>query len=237
VFFGNRVPGVLLVLVATVFLVSVVAAVGGRNGFPLYAWGAANPGDILTGQLWRLFTWEFFESEPLALLFACFIFLTLGIDLALRWGRVRFVLNFLGLSAIVAALVTALSLVYRPLGAMYFSGTWPIQEAFIILWAAYYPSRQLRLFFLVSVAGRQLIYLTVAITALFSLFYGFATFVPHFVAEALAIVIAFAPTPRNLWLEAKLRGLEKQRRATHLKSVPRSVSDDDEPPTGGRWLN
>ena len=234
---GNRVPAIVFVLAIATFAASIIGAVGERNGFPLMSWAALNPDLILHGQLWRLFTWVFFEASPFGLLFGCLMLVTIGSDLASRWSPTRFVLYYLGLTSLVAGVICGMSYLLPSLRDMVFVGTWPAQEALIILWAAYYPSRQIRFFFLLPVAGRSLIYATIGFTVLMALYYGIALFIPHFVAETIALAIAFAPTPRNLWLEAKLRGIEKQRRATHLKSVPRNLGDDEDPPSGGRWLN
>ena len=232
--FGGRVPPIIGVLIVATFVASIVGVVGARHGFPLLAWTALIPAAVRQGQLWRGFTWVFFETEPMALVFACLSLFWFGRDLALRWGPGRFVLNYLGLAVVVGALVTGISFIYPSIAGAGYLGTWPIQEALIILWASYYPSRQLMF---PPLAGRQIVVGTIVMTAVFALYSGIDLFIPHFIAEALALLIVYAPMPRTLWLEAKLRGMEKQRRASHLKSVPRTLSDDEDPPSGGRWLN
>ncbi len=232
---GGRFPPIIGLVIFVTVVASIVGAIGERNGFPLLRLGALIPDRLVHGEVWRLFTWIFFEREPIALVFACLSMYWFGRDLAYRFGPTRFVLMYLGGAALVGAATFAIAQLYSPLGAGAWVGSWPMQEALIILWASYYPTRQIRVYFVVPLGGRQLILLTLAGTVLFAIFYGVASFVPHFVAELIALAFVNLPSPRQLWLESKLRGMEQKRR-THLKAVPRESSDDDKPPSG-RWLN
>ena len=232
--FGGRLPPIIGLLIVTTFVASVVAALGLRHGFPLFELSAFVPDRLLRGELWRTVTWVFLELEPMGLLFACLSLYWFGRDLALRWGPGRFLAYYLGLAASVAGITFLVSRVYTPIAAMPFYGTWPVQEALIILWASYYPTRQIRVYFIVPLAGRQLIVLTVAGTVLYAVFHGIDQFIPHFIAEALALAVMALPSPRAMWMEAKLSGMEKKRRGGHLKAVPREPKDE---PPGGRWLN
>lgn len=234
---GGRIPPIIFVLMAATAVLSIVGTVGMRHGFPLPAWGALVPELVLHGQAWRLFTWVLFEIDhPFSLIFACLALIWFGRDLALRWGTIRFVLFYFGLATVIGALVTALSLAYSPLRGYAYLGTWPLQEATIILWASFYPSRQLLMYFVLPLGGRMLVLLTIAMTVLFSLFYGIEQFIPHFIAEALAL--GMAAIPGDLWTEHKLRVMEQKRRASHLRSVPRDPTPPEgEGPPNGRWLN
>jgi membrane associated rhomboid family serine protease len=244
--FGGRVPPVILVFIVTTAVASIVGAVGIRHGFPLVRWCTLSPEAVLHGQLWRLFTWIFFELDPISLLFACLMLYWFGRDLAYRWGAGRFVLYYMGLTTAVGVIIVGLSRLYAPLGAYQWTGSWPMQEALIIFWATYYPTRQIFVYFVLPLGGRTLILATIAGTVLFSLFAGLEAFIPHFLAEGIALAVLALPSPSALWFERKLHNLEKQRRASHLKIVPRDTDlrdhDKDGPPgkdhpPGGRWLN
>jgi membrane associated rhomboid family serine protease len=229
---------------ATIVIVSIVGAVGARHGFPLIAWGVLEPTLVLKGQLWRLFTWVFFETDPISLVFSCAMLYWFGRDLAYRWGPTRFVLYYMGLATAIGLATVGLSRLYAPLAEFAWAGSGPLQAAFAIFWATYYPTRQLNLF-VAAIAGRNLVLLVIGGTVLFALFGGIEHFIPHFLAEGLTLALLSLPSPTTFWLERKLHNMEKQRRASHLKIVPR---DGDRPrdkeaapgkdhPPGGRWLN
>jgi membrane associated rhomboid family serine protease len=242
--FGGPVPPVIIVLIVATMVASIVGVVGIRHGFPLVVWASLTPDAILHGQLWRLFTWIFFEDQPFALIFACLMLYWFGRDLAYRWGPSRFVLYYLGLATVVGIVLVGLSRFYAPLAHYGWLGSWPMQEALIIFWATYYPTRQILVYFVVPLGGRRLILFTIAGTVLFSLYYGLEAFLPHFLAEGIALAVLALPSPRAFFLERKLHSMEKQRRASHLKIVPRdgdrphdidATPGKDRPP--GRWLN
>jgi len=239
---AGRMPPIVVVLMVTTIVLSIVAAVGLRNGFPLAEWAALIPQRVLRGEAWRLFTWVFFEiSHPVNLLFACVCLYVFGSDLALRWGPTRFIVNYLGLATVVGATVVAIGRIYPPLAAGALLGSWPVQLAFIIFWASFFPTKQLRYF--VPLGGRTLILVTLGGTLLYALYAGIEQFTAHFIAEGIALAVVRLPSPRMWWLERKLRGMEKRRRSGHLKAVPRDSADrnadsDDKPdPPDGRWLN
>src|SRR5207253_3309647 len=64
-------PFVVGLLVVATFLLSVTAAILGRNGIPLGGYGLLVPPLVWSGQVWRLITWQFFELEPIGLIFSC----------------------------------------------------------------------------------------------------------------------------------------------------------------------
>jgi membrane associated rhomboid family serine protease len=234
-------PPVIMVFIVATLAASIAAVVGGRNGAPIAQWCALLPSEVMRGQLWRLFTWVFFELEhPINLVFACLSFYWFGSDLAYRWGAARFVVYTLGIASLVGAAVCGLSLVLPSATLGGYATAWPLQDAIIILWATYFPTRQINLYMVLPLNGRALITVTVVGTVLYALYAGFAVMLPHFVAEGIALAALRLPSPRMWWLERKLRGMEKQRRSSHLKAVPRDAdasSDDKSDPPGGRWLN
>jgi membrane associated rhomboid family serine protease len=232
---GGRFPPIIGVIIAATFLASIAGVIGERNGVPILSKGALMPALVMKGEVWRLFTWIFFELSPMGLIFGCLALYWFGRDLAFRFGPTRFAIGYFGGAVLVGAAVVGLSFLWAPLREGVWLGSIPLQEAVIILWASYYPTRKLLLYFVVPLGGRTLVLVTIAGTLLYAVFSGFAALIPHFIAEGLALAFVNLPSPRELWLESKLRGMEQKRR-THLKAVPREPGDDDKPPSG-RWLN
>jgi hypothetical protein len=239
----GRMPPVVAVYIVVTIAASIIAVTGLRNEVPILEWCGLAPSLVLRGQLWRLFTWVFFEvGHPINLVFACLSYYWWGSDLAYRWGTTRFVIYTLGLATVVGVIVTGLSLVLpASLLAPFYVTSWPLQDALIILWATYYPTRTINFYMVLPLAGRALITITALGTVLYALYDGLGAFVPHFLAEGIAFAVLRVPSPRMWWLERKLRGMEKRTRATHLRAVPRDVdrdADNDKPdPPSGRWLN
>ena len=232
---GRGLPSIVLVFIVATAVLSLVGIVGERHGIPLLRYCALVTPEVMRGQGWRLFSWVFFEIEPWNLVLGCLGLYWFGRDLAARWGTVRFVVTYLGLAAIVGSLTVVVSLFYTPLQQLPHVGSWALLDALVILWASYYPNQQILMMFVVPMSGRRIVYFTIGATVLLALFHGIDSFVPNFLAEAVALVVVLLPSPRELWIERKLRTMEHRRKATHLKSVPHD-RDDDAPPTG-RWLN
>jgi membrane associated rhomboid family serine protease len=232
VLLGGRFPRAAVLVAGLTLILSVLGAVAQRSGVPLLTLGVLTPALLLVGQLWRAVTWPFFEPTFLPLVFGVLIILFIGRDLVHAWGSWGFLRAYLG-TALGAALVTLLlGLVAAPVLVTSYAGPWAVVDALIIAWAALYPSRQILVYFVVPVGGRNLILLTVGGTALLALLDGPAFYVPHFAAEALALAWVYGYTPRTLWLRLKLRGLRftPTRRPSHLRPVERG----EEPP---RWLH
>jgi hypothetical protein len=234
-----RMPPVILGFIITIIVASLIGVVGLRNGFPLVEWCVFVPARVLHGEVWRLVTWTFFEIEhPISLIFACLTFYWFGADLAIRWGSRRFIVYMLGIAALTAGVITGISIAVPAIQLAPYLSSWPLGTAVIILWATYYPMREIRFYFVLPLAGRRLILFTLGATVLWALYAGLVVMLPEFVAEAIALVALRLPSPRTWWLEQKLKGMEKKRRPSHLRAVPRDTDDDkhDGPPDG-RWLN
>ncbi|MEO6953632.1 MAG: rhomboid family intramembrane serine protease [Polyangia bacterium] len=238
---GRGLPSIVLVLIIATAAMSIIGIVGERHGIKLLTACALVTSEVLRGQGWRLFTWVFFEIEPWNLVLACLGIYWFARDLATRWGTVRFIITYLGLAALIGALTVVTSLFYAPLRAIPQLGSWAILDALVILWASYYPTQQILMMFVIPMSGRRIVYFTIGATVLLALFRGIDSFVPNFIAEGIAVAVMFLPSPRELWIERKLRNMEHKRKATHLRSVPRDAGPHDEPPksdgSNGRWLN
>ena len=229
------VPAPVAILIVLTALASIVGAVGARHGFPLLSYGLLCGSHVLPNQPWRLLTWVFFETDPIGLLFGGLALYWFGSDLCRTWGARRFLAIYFGFTIAVAA---ATWLVGRFLwGEVYegwYHGTWPITDALIIAWAILHPAREIRIYFVVPAGGRALIYITIGMTVLMALFYGFALFVPHFLAEGF--MLAYLGPLQRPYLNWKMRRRKRIRRR-YLAAVDLGDRKEDEPGKPPRWIN
>jgi hypothetical protein len=221
-------------LIAATVLITAVGALLERNGVPVLTHTVLNPDRVLHGELWRLPLWVLVEPVGLNLVFGCLLLYFVGPDLLGSWSMRRFFAFYFGGAALAGAgtCLIGWSLwpeVYR---TTYYS-MWPMLDALLIAWAAYRPDAQIRMFFVVPIAGRHLITFTVAVTFVYALIYGFPVFVPHFLAILFALVFADVLSVRRLFLRGRMAMLQRdyKRRTAHLRMVER---DEDKPP---RWMH
>ena len=172
---------------------SIVSAV---DGGWLAQWAALVPSKVLHGQVWRLVTWPFVQTSPLALIFTLVVIYRLGGDLAVRWGDRR-LRRFATEIILAAALVTCL--LASAVGASYLHrlGGWAVTDMLVIAWARQFPEQPLVLYGLLVVRGRQLVQVTIAATLIYVLFWG-----PIALAPELTACLAAAMYPRG-WLSAR----------------------------------
>jgi len=231
--FGLFIPAPIVWLIALVLFMSAVGSLLERMGVPVLTYSLLLTTEVWKGQVWRLLTWAPLELRPLGLLFGVVILYFFCPDLLYRWGTRRFFVNFFGGAAIVGALTCLVAQLWGEVALMPHMGLWPMQEAMIIAWAALNPGRQILIYFVIPISGRHLIAITIAITVLFAMLHGFAVFVPHFIAELLALIYMDVFSFRRLYLRGRMAMLQRdyKRRTAHLHMVDR---DRDEPP---RWTH
>jgi membrane associated rhomboid family serine protease len=184
-----RLPRVIAGLILAIALVSIGAALGARHGA---AWIGAEavliPGRVWRGEVWRLATWVLCEIDPITFLLACLTLGWVGSSLARGWGAGRFLAVYFGLAAVAGAITC---LVGRLLAGRadpgVFAGGWPVLDGLIIAWGLLHPTRAIRLYGIIPLTGRHLVWLTLGGTVLYALFYGLAPFVPHFAAELVTL--------------------------------------------------
>jgi membrane associated rhomboid family serine protease len=179
-------PVVIAILIAIIALASSVAMVAARNGGTwLLAGGVLDLTAVGHGQIWRLVTYAFFETEVWSLLFSCLMLYWFGGDLLGVWGSRRFVAIYLAL-AIASALVTCLAgRVWAAPSQVVYSGAAVVTDGLVVAWGLKFPARQMRLYGLVRLTGRLLVLVAVGLTILLGLFHGLAGVVPNLAAEAL----------------------------------------------------
>ena len=220
-------------LIAAVVFMSAFGSLLERMGIPILRLSVLVPERVWAGEVWRLVTWAPIELNPLGLLFGCLFLYFIGPDLVRRWGTQMFFARFFGGAAIVGAIVClAARFLWLDLGRFPYVGLWPMLEAMVIAWAALFPDRQILLFFALPVAGRNLIGMTIAITVVMAALGGFSAFVPHFVAEAMALLYMDVIPVRSSVARARLAWFQRgyKRRTAKFTRIDR----DDEPP---RWTH
>lgn len=232
---GSRIPRVVGLLIGLTLGGSIVGAVGLRNGLETVLQSAALvPALVWRGQVWRLLTWVFFEMDPLSLIFGCLALFWFGRDLTQAWGPVRFLTTYLLLAGLTGVVVCLLARVWPSLLGSGYIGPWGMVDGMIIAWALLHPHRDVFVYFVLPLRGRNLIYATLAGTVLFALLGGVARCVPYFVAEGLALLYMREPFWENWWLRLRynLKTRAWRRRTSHLRPVDRASGD--EPP---KWLH
>jgi membrane associated rhomboid family serine protease len=228
--FGGRVPPAVGALITAFVLASVAGALG--SGY-VRAAAALYPMLVWEGQLWRLLTWTFIETEPLSLIFGAMMLYMFGRDLCYAWDARRFVVTFIGIGVASAAVTCVIARTAWPalLGHPWL-GPWPVIDALIVAWAMIFPERQILLMFALPISGRALLWVTVGGTLLYAVFSrDFGGYVPHLVAQGLMVLYARGFSLRGLWQTLRIRQYERRarRRASHLKVIRKQ-----DPP---RWMN
>ena len=228
--------GSLPVAVALLIGATLVTSILGAQLQHILQGGALVPAFVWSGQVWRLVTWAFFEMNPLGLIFGALALFWFGSDLVRLWGPVRFLATYLGLAAAAAGVTCLLAPVWTPLLRLVAVGAWPVISALIIAWAIAYPTRDIFVYFVLPLHGRNLIYATLAGTLLFALLSGsIASFVPHFAAELIALLALRRSPLGELWTKVKFELAYRRwrHRSRNLREVPRQESRDEDP----RWYH
>jgi membrane associated rhomboid family serine protease len=170
----------------TKWLAITIAAslIGVIDGGFMIHWASLVPHRVLSGEVWRLVTWPFVEVAPLELILTCMAIYKFGTELSVRWGErrlFRFAAEILLIAGVVG--VIASTITHTPLLHL---GGWAVGDLLVIAWARQFPNRALSFYGLVTVHGRQLVYLTIAITAVYAVYIGIVPFAPELTACVLA---------------------------------------------------
>jgi hypothetical protein len=164
-------------------LASIVAAV---DGGWVAGWAALAPSRIWRGELWRLATWVFVEPGPLGLVLTCASIYKFGGELAPRWGERRLQRFMVEVICGAATITTLIALLSDDAWHIHRLGGWAIGDALVISWARQYPESTLSLYGMLHLRGRELIAVTIGITALFAIFSGPFAMLPELLVCAAA---------------------------------------------------
>ncbi len=232
--FGGRVPasvGVLLVLM-------VVTTVWGAIDHRVAPLAALAPVAILRGEVWRILTWPFVQTDVLGLLFGGYMLWSLGQQLSYAWSERRFVTRFVGYTVGASIGTTLLAFVWAE-ASLPHAGIWPIVLALLVAWAMMSPDRQVNFWGVLPMTGKTLALIAVGATILSGLFSGGIPGIGRVAPHLIAIAIAFFQARglggrRSLSRQAREWFAERdmKRRAKHLKVVKKDGSGDRP-----RWMN
>lgn len=179
-------------------------------GLPVSAWVGLTPsaivgaGEGLPGvpAIWQVATYPFFAWSPLDLVLGALAYGWFAGDLERAWGSRlfldRFVLFVLGVAA--AHLLAAL--LYPGMRDSTLIGPSPVLEGLVIAWGTTFPDRTIRIWMIIPITGRTMVWLTAGLLAL-SVVYGGPTVIPWLAAPiaAVGLGIAFGRTALSLrWL-------------------------------------
>ncbi|HEY6001968.1 MAG TPA: rhomboid family intramembrane serine protease [Anaeromyxobacter sp.] len=231
--FGGRVPTTVGVLLALLVLGTVWGALDRR--IPDAA--ALGPESIVRGEVWRLVTWPFVETNVLGLLFGGYMLFWLGQQLSYAWSERRFLSRFLVYTLGAGLGTTLLSRVWEDASVPHL-GVWPVVVGLLVAWAMLFPDRQMNWFGILPMTGKTVAWITVGLTVLSGLFAGgargLARVLPHLIAIGIAWMQArgfggrrFGRQARQWWADREMR-----RRSKHLKVVRKNGSGDR-----SKWMN
>lgn len=229
--FGGRVPGSIGLLLVAILVASVLA----WQSPALRGAAAFMPALVLQGEVWRLVTWVFVQSDPFTLLFGGLILWQFGAQLGYVWGERRIMGRFFAYTVGAAVAATLVALAWPGANVPHL-GMWPTVNALLVSWALIYPSQQVNIWGVLPITGKTMALLVLFGTVLYGLFSGFGAFMLHLAAIGIAWGLASSGlslrrTSRQVqgwWAEREAR-----RRSRHLKVVKKDGAGGDPP----RWMN
>jgi len=223
-------PGVRALLIALAVISIGVDAVN--------AWGPASagehlrnlvilhPADLWRGRVWELFTFTFFEPEPLWLLINGYMLWSFGTSLEQRWGTRRFLGFYFATTTLAGAAAALLSFAIHSLGTYPAAGAWTALEAIAAGFALTYSTAQIRLMMVLPIQARLLIPITLGMMLLSVLMTGqVLPYVVPVLALGAAVLLHNARGPRSLILRLRVLWIERKMRSRKLHVVPGLRSD------------
>ncbi|MFT3699983.1 MAG: hypothetical protein QM831_42960 [Kofleriaceae bacterium] len=169
--------------IAVTVIVSIVCAVD--QGWVM-KWLALAPDRVFHGEVWRLVTWALIVPRPITLIIVGYSIYKFGGELSAQWGpgRLRaFAIEVIALSALATC---ALAWLTGDRGAHTCSSL--TMFALLIAWARQFPEREVVLYGVVHVRGKQLIKYAAVVVVLCAIYYGPYAFAPELAAVGLATI-------------------------------------------------
>ena len=239
--FGGRLPGGVGIILALTVASSLVAAFGSRQWVELFEMGALLPERVLHGEIWRLATWSLLETRPIALLLTCLFYYWFGVDLAKEWGSRRFFLVYLAVTMTASVTTCLVALVDANVRGQTYLGGLAVAEALIVAWGLWFPTRMVRLYFMIPIKGVVVAWGTVALSVAYAIYYGWEHLFPNVVAQAAMLGWLYRAPVVNRWRtwqrakaqqqhQQQARQKREQRTATVRVLHQLEDHDDDLPP-------
>jgi membrane associated rhomboid family serine protease len=191
-------------------------------------------------RVWTLFTYAFFNDQPLTLAFNCIWIVWLGGDLGSRWGQKRMLLHYFLSVALGGAAVTGLSLLAPSVVPPLLIGGWTTVLPLLMGYALVLPDRPVQMFLVPPFAARLLVPITTGLIALSALYdKSIRGVVTALFVQLAAVALARVKLPgvrlgdpllrlRVWWFHRRLKG--------KLRVVPGLPPDEElpKPRSGGR---
>lgn len=206
-------------------------------------WFALTPGAVLSGQIWRLFTYAWVEWSPLGLLIDVLILGMFGRQMEERWGTRIFVRRVLALIVVPAVLTSLLALVAGQLQGLLYLGMRPLVVGLIVAFASQLRHAQVRLILIpIPFSGDGLLVLSGALLGLSVLFSGsILPFMPEIFAFAIALAwfrFDLLKDVRRTWLRFRKKQIEaRMAKMRRDRSGLRVVRDEDDDSDSKRFLH
>jgi len=118
-------------------------------------------------------------------------------------------------------------------------GGWALKCAMVVAWGLWFPHRTVRLYFIIPIAGYWIAWLTVALTVVFAIYWGWEGYLPDLFAEASILAWLYRRLLAAKWtrarrdLDLRRQGAERARRrskaASHLRLIESQDDDGDAP--------
>lgn len=164
--------------------------------------------------VWQLVTYPFFVLNPIGLVLGTLVYGWFASDLERAWGAALFVERWVTLTVGVALITALASIPLAVLRDHTLFGPTALLEGLVVAWGLTFPTRQVRLWFLLPITGQMLAWITGAFVVLSAVFGGpdAAPFsIPAAVSVGLAVgMVRFDLSLRRLWLIAKRRRIERE---------------------------
>ncbi|HEY2408720.1 MAG TPA: rhomboid family intramembrane serine protease [Polyangiaceae bacterium] len=261
----GKVVRVALLTVASVWVAFAVGINWAHVSPSVFLLFCGNTESILHGEVWRLLTASLMHQPSESIGHVATVLLGLYFlapSLEEHWGSARFA-RFLVLSGLIAyaaqmavAAVLPASIRERLVGDYWFGGV-PVVEAIAMAWASSFSEQTIRLFFVLPISGRALMFVILGTGVMYVLAVAHAPeglIAPFGGMFAGWLLGGSTPSPlRRAWLKIRLAQIdaETRRNADARRARARSSglkvleggkdapgSDDDNPRgPDGRWLN
>jgi membrane associated rhomboid family serine protease len=122
---------------------------------------------ILQGRVWQVATYMWFHEQPFQLLMSLLILWFFGPQFEQRWGPKSF-LRFFVLAGIGSGVIAALVGVVVPFFNVDNSGMGAALNGLLMAFALAFPEATVRMYFIIPVTARQLVYVVILIEVVFA---------------------------------------------------------------------
>ncbi len=189
-----------------------------------------HPVDIWRGHIWELFTFTFFEEQPISLLISGLMFWMFGTQLERLWGTRRFLFFYFAATALAGLVAALLGLVIHSVGQQPYAGPGSGLEALAAGFAISFATSTILAAFVFPMQARLLIPLSLGITLLYVVMTGSVLpFVVPVLALGAGVLLHGVHPPRNPWLRLRVLWFERRMRKSKLRVVPGLPTDDQLP--------